>query len=180
MEKNTTMQHLKVKSHVSLEKLKELTNTQTEVRSFKEWQIIYLVSTNQGKTAEEIAEFLGLNKSKLYRIIRSYNKHGIKWRDKKHWGGRRDATSHLTIGQEKELMNSLKDKASKGLLLTASDIRKQVELKVGKVVSDDYLWDLFNRHEWGKKSPMPKHPKSSKAKQEEFKKNSKKAWMPSR
>lgn len=173
------MQHLKVKLHVSLEKLKELTNSQIEVRSFKEWHVIYLVATNQAKTAKEIAEFLGLNKSKLYRIIQSYNKDGINWRDKKHWGGRRDATSHLTIEQERELMNSLQDKASKGLLLTASDIRKQVELKVGKVVSDDYLWDLFKRHNWRKKSPMPKHPKSSKVKQEEFKKNSKKVWMPS-
>jgi len=172
------MLHLKLKPHLSLKKLKEITRSQIDVRSFQEWQIIFIVSKNPGKKAEEIADFIGINKSKLYRMVQNYNKYGVKWRDKKHWGGRRDATSHLTIEQEKELMHSLKDKASKGMLLTSSDIRKQVELKVGKVVSDDYLWDLFNRHEWGKKSPMPKHPKSSEAKQDEFKKNSKKTWMP--
>jgi len=123
---------------------------------------------------------MGLNKSKIYRIVQSYNKYGVKCRENKQWGGRRDATSYLTIEEEKKLMDSLRIKASKGLLLTAGDIRKQVELKVGKKVSDDYLWDLFKRHGWSKKSPLPKHPKSNPAKHKEFKKNLKKIWMPLR
>ena len=59
-----------------------------------------------------------------------------------------------------------------------NDIRKVVEKKVGQSVSDDYLWDLFKRHNWKKKAPRPQHPKKQQAKQEEFKKNSPSFWSP--
>jgi len=53
-----------------------------------------------------------------------------------------------------------------------------VETKVGNKVSDDYLWDLFNRHGWKKKMPRPRHPKSDKATQTKFKKNFPSYWNP--
>ena len=75
-------------------------------------------------------------------------------------------------------MNGLKLQALEGKVLVAKHIRKIVETKVGKAVSDDYIWDLFKRHDWKKKMPRPEHPKKNKAAQEEFKKNSLKYWQP--
>lgn len=45
-------------------------------------------------------------------------------------------------------------------------------------MSDDYIWDLFKRHNWKKKMPRPEHPKKNKMAQEEFKENSLKYWQP--
>lgn len=172
------MQLLKLKPHLSEEDIKKITFSQKSAKDFQDWQIIYLIQINKNKKAEEIAELLGVNVYKIYDRIELYNKYGKEWKNIKKWGGRRKETSYLSLEDEMGFMEDLNDKAIKGFILTAADIRKQVESKVGHKVSDDYIWDLFKRQGWSKKSPMPKHPKSDKEKQESFKKNSRKAWMP--
>jgi transposase len=84
----------------------------------------------------------------------------------------------MSFEEEEKMMNDLKIKAKDGKIIVAKHIRKIVEAKVGKAVSDDYIWDLFNRHNWKKKMPRPEHPKRNKEAQEEFKKNSQKCWQP--
>ena len=74
--------------------------------------------------------------------------------------------------EEAALFVSLEQKAVEGLIKTANDIRSIVEERVGKVVSEDYLWDLFHRNCWKKKIPHPHHPKRSLEQQAEFKKTS--------
>jgi hypothetical protein len=44
------------------------------------------------------------------------------------------------------LFISLEDKASKGQIKSAGDIRLIVEKKIEHTISDDYLWDLFQRN----------------------------------
>jgi transposase len=77
-------------------------------------------------------------------------------------------------------MKSFEDEALSGDILTFRHIKKQVESRVSKEVSNDYIWDLFSRHGWKKKTPRQHHPKADKAAQEEFKKNFTKMWLPSR
>ena len=77
------------------------------------------------------------------------------------------------------LMKILAEKAKQGKVITFDDIHKEVEKYIGRKVSDDYIWDLFKRHNWKKKMPRSEHPKRNKAAQEEFKKNSLKYWQPS-
>ncbi|KAA6318053.1 hypothetical protein EZS27_031890, partial [termite gut metagenome] len=38
----------------------------------------------------ELSVLLGVSKSRIYRIIQSYNKDGKDWRVSKQWGGRRE------------------------------------------------------------------------------------------
>ena len=84
----------------------------------------------------------------------------------------------MSFEDEEKMMKSLKLKVLEGKVLVVKHIRKIVEAKVGKSVSDDYIWDLFKRHNWKKKMPRPEHPKKNIAAQEEFKKNSPKYWQP--
>jgi transposase len=51
-------------------------------------------------------------------------------------------------------------------------------MQLKKEVSDDYIWDMFKRHGWSKKVPRKSHPQADKAKQEEYKKNSRNYWLP--
>jgi transposase len=142
------------------------------------WQILLSVSFNPNKKAEEYALFLGVTKSKVYKVVEQYNKIGADFTDHINWGGRRLATSLMSFEDEEKMMNDLKLKATEGKILVAKHIKKVIEKKVGKQVSDDYIWDLFKRHNWKKKMPRPEHPKRNKTAQEEFKKNSLKYWQP--
>lgn len=142
------------------------------------WQILLSVSFNPNKKAEEYAQFLGVKKSKVYRVVEMYNKKGIGFTDNLEWGGRRKETSFLTLEQEKKVMNGIRSKASQGKILTAKDVRSEIEKKIKKKISDDYVWDLFKRHKWKKKAPRPVHPRHNQTSQDEFKKNSPKYWSP--
>lgn len=173
-----TMKILQTKAHYSDEELLDILNSQTELRAFKDWQIIYSVQTNYGKKAEEIASVLGVSKSKVLNVIQLYNKKGLHWRIYGKWGGRREQRSYLPLEEEAKLLASVEDKAIQGNILTYRQIKEVVENRVGFEVSDDYIWDLFSRHNWKKKVPRQSHPKADKQAQEEYKKNSKKIWQP--
>lgn len=174
------MRKLKTILHYSDTDLKEILNNQTIVRAFQDWQIIYLVQTNKDKTAEEIANILGINKSKIYRIIREYNNHGKSWKPYDNWGGRREKRCLFSLTEEAEILKEIEEDALLGKILIYKHVKAIIEKKANKPVSDDYVWDLFKRHGWSKKIPRQHHPKRNEQEQIEYKKNSKRIWMPNR
>src|SRR6478609_9580992 len=141
------------------------------------WQIIYLIQVANVSSADMIAPLVGLSKPSVYAIVQKYNKQGASALVVHQRGGRRN--SLLTLEEEQVLLHSIEEKAARGLIKTAFDIKALVNERVGKVVSDDYLWDLLKRHGWKKMMPRPHHPKKSAASQELFKKNSLMIWQPS-
>jgi transposase len=167
-----------LKNHLALSELKQKLVTQTDIRIFKQWQILNAVAGNPGTKAAVIASLLGTTPTIVRRYVRLYNKHGSEYLSHLQWGGRREARSNLTFSQEEDLLQSIAAKSLKGEILTARDIRKEVEKKVKRSVSEDYLWDLFKRHGWKKKAPRPKHPLQDIAAQDLFKKNSPMFWQP--
>jgi transposase len=177
------MKKLKIRTGLSDKALKKIMNSQKEVCAFKGWQIIYSAQTNPDKTSAEIALMLGVSKSKILRIVKAYNQFGKNWYRvcySGQRGGRREQRCHLSLEDEKLFMKSLEEEALLGNILTFRHVKQKAEALIGKEVSDDYIWDLFSRHGWKKKVPRRQHPKADKAAQEEFKKNSKKTWIPSR
>ena len=127
-------------------------------------------------SAELIAPLVNLSVHSIYKIVERYNRDGAIALVYKEKGGRRRAL--LSITEEADLFASLEGLASKGLIKTANDIRAVVEQRIGKTVSDDYLWDLLHRNGWKKKMPRPHHPRRSIEDQAAFKKNSPKTWNP--
>lgn len=172
------MRILQLKPHLTTSELSVKLSTCQSVYQRSYWQILLSVSFNPNKKAEEYAAFLGVTKSKIYRVVELYNNQGSDFTENLKWGGRRTSTSHMSFEEEEEMMEGLRLKAIEGKVLVAKHIRKIIEEKVGKSVSDDYIWDLFKRHNWKKKMPRPEHPKKNKDAQEEFKKNSLKYWQP--
>src|ERR1039458_2370876 len=139
------MRQIKLNPHLRQSEIQENLLSQKDIRFFKQWQIINSVAQNINKTSEEIAQVLGISKHILLRTVRNYNKHGKEFQIKLKWGGRRNETSFLTLEQEEKLMNNLSNKALQGEILTAKDIKRQIEKKLKREVSDDYIWDLFKR-----------------------------------
>lgn len=172
------MRILTLAPHLTTSEISTKLSTCTTNQHRSYWQILLSISFNPNKKAEEYAAFLGVTKSKIYKVVELYNKKGSGFTDNLNWGGRRSQTSHMSFEEEKAMLDELKDSANNGKILVAKHIRKVVEKKLGKSVSDDYIWDLFKRHDWKKKVPRPEHPKRNKAAQEDFKKNSPKSWQP--
>ena len=170
------MRSLQVVSHLTDSEVKERLSKNREDLSYSRWQIIYLIQVGNMRAAELLAPIVNLSVHSIYKIVEKYNLEGEASVICKPKGGRRKA--YLSLDEEKELFVSLEDKASKGQIKTAGDIRLIVEKKVGHVISDDYLWDLFQRNGWKKKMPRPHHPKRSLEEQLEFKKNSPRIWSP--
>lgn len=173
------MLQLKLKDHLTKAEIKKRLASQMNVRSFKQWQILYAVACNEGKKSEDIAVVLGITKEILQRTVKQYNKYGSDFQQKIKWGGRRKETSFLSLEDERKMLNDFSKKASEGKILTAKAIKREIEKQLKQEVSDDYIWDLFNRCGWSKKAPRPKHPKQNIEAQEDFKKNSPKSWQPS-
>jgi transposase len=174
------MRILQVKPYLTDNDLKSLMSIQKDAASFIDYQIIYSVQKNFGKKADEISDMLGVTNNRIYKTVQKYNKLGISWKDNhKSRGGRREARCYLTLEEEKNFLKSMENDALACKILTFKDIKKCVEIHIGNAVSDDYVWDLFSRHGWKKKVPRPHHPKADKEAQKEFKKNSKKIWLPS-
>ncbi|CAN5321799.1 hypothetical protein BH20BAC1_BH20BAC1_26780 [soil metagenome] len=169
------MKYLKLQNHLSLSTIKERMNSAGDIQEFKRWQCLLMVSSYD-ITATSLSEMLGISAHTIYKWIEGYNRKGAKSMELKGAGGRR--RSLLSQEEEKTMMEYLSAKAATGIILQAKDIKKEVEKKVGKSVSDDYLWDLFKRHKWVKQSPRPEHPQKDKVAQEQFKKNSKAIWLP--
>jgi transposase len=176
--KNIFMLQLKLRPHLTKEELKRRLMSQKDIRMYSYWQILNAVINSPGKRAQEIADVLGTSATILKRIVRSYNNEGPDFDKYLQWGGRRQATSFMSVEEEAKMMKQLESKALKGAILTFKDIKETVEKKLDKEVSDDYIWDLFKRNHWSKKSPRPKHPKQDLQVQETFKKNSLNYWQP--
>jgi len=172
------MRILRTKPHLTDAELKKEMNSQNKVASFRDYQIIYCVQTNFGKKAEEIANMLGITKNKVFKTVERYNRNGLEWKSVKSRGGRRETRCIMSLDAESSFLRSMAEEALKGQIITYKQIKDKLESAIQKTVSDDYIWDLFNRHGWNKKVPRQSHPKADKKKQEEYKKNSRNYWQP--
>jgi transposase len=166
------MASLSIAPHLSVEQIKERLYESRNGRHASYWQIILTLRLAPGKRAKEYAALLGQSERKLYRIRRLYNQQGPGFIENLQWGGRREPCCLLSFAEEETLLQAQTQTALTGGVLVAKQLREAVEKKVGRKVSDDYLWDLLNRHGWSKKAPRPEHPKAEQAEQkrEAFKK----------
>lgn len=171
------MRTLKLVDHLSDFQLKERLSQSSGKPEFTRWQILYLIQVTGIGSADLICPLVNLTKHSIYKIVEGYNKSGIKGIKYTPKGGRRRFL--LNPKEEAELLSKIEQKAANGLIKTAYDIRAIVEEKVGREVSDDYLWDLLKRNGWKKKMPRPHHPKRRLKEQQQFKKNSPNVWLPS-
>ena len=169
------MRKLRLTQEITPAIIKAKMKSATSVSDFKRWQIIYSVCVCS-VNAEYLSNITGYSKANVYAIVQQFNNSKKPDVTTKQRGGRRREL--MSVEQERELMNSLESKALKGEILSGKDVRKIVEQKINKPVSDDYIWDLFKRNGWSKHTPRPHHPNKNVEKQEEFKKNSKTIWLP--
>ena len=120
------------------------------------------------RPAQEIAKHAGVSKGFVRQAIQQYNRVGEAALLTPGKGGRRNC--YLSWSEEKQLIESFKNKAVKGHIATAKEIKLAYEEKVGHQVNKTTIYRLLERHQWRKIVPRPSHPKEDPQEQEEFKK----------
>ena len=126
--------------------------------------------------ADIVAEYVGTTKGTVHQWVYQYNHAGPDGFTRRGRGGRR--FGFLSLEEEAEFLNGIRSTAEQGGVINAFAIKEQVEERIVKKVSKDYLYDLLHRHGWRRIMPRPHHPKADKEKQEEFKKNFRSWWQP--
>lgn len=174
--KEGTMRPTKVMNHLDQEELKKRMKASKDRGQFQRWQSIFL--SGKGLPADVVAEYVGTTPGTVHQWVYRYNHEGPEGFILCGRGGRR--FGFLTPDGEKAFLEQIVSTAKKGRIITAFAIKTQMEEKVGKSVSKDYLYDILHRHGWRKVMPRPQHPNADAEKREEFKKNFRSWWQPPR
>jgi len=120
--------------------------------------------------ARKVADLLQVSPQAVWLWVSQYNRNGPEALTREGRGGRR--WGFLSWEQEEALLSSLRARAMKGEVLTATALWPEVRRAMGREVSLDYVYRLLHRHGWRKLGPRPRHVKADPAAQEAFKKNS--------
>jgi transposase len=129
------------------------------------WNIIYNALIDP-REAIEIAKHTGVSVSTVHNVISDYNRLGVASVETAGKGGRR--SEYLTLGEETAFLQPFFERAAKGEIATAAQIKQEFEHKIGHKVHKTTIYRLLDRHQWQKLVPRPSHPKSKKKEQEQF------------
>ena len=159
----------KAVEHLTEEEIEEKIKTTVGFWRVKRWMVIRHALVNPS-SAKEIALNTGMAEQSVHNLIAAYNREGEKAVETKGKGQRQKA--NLTIEEEKEFLQPFFEKAEKGQITTAGEIKESLENALGHSVHKTTVYRLLDRHGWRKIAPRPAHPKTNKEEQEEFKKTS--------
>ena len=118
--------------------------------------------------AHRVAESLCVSRQAVWLWIAQYNQQGPAALSRAGRGGRRWAW--LSWEEEERFLQRRQQAALRGQILTAPQLRAELEKLTQRRVSLAYVYRLLHRHGWRKLGPRPRHPKAQPAVQERFKK----------
>ena len=84
----------------------------------------------------------------------------------------------MTLEEERAFLDPWLKLALAGSLLVVSPLRAALAERVGQPIKASLIYRMLARHGWRKVAPDTRHPKSNPAAQEDWKKNSRKRWLP--
>jgi transposase len=168
------MSRTQAMAHVSVEEGKKRMDESERLLSRKRWRLVShaLVAPS---TAESIALHCGVSIHGVHTLISRENRYGLAARETTGKGGRR--REHLSLEQERQLLESCVEHAKQGEGVVLADIHHASETAVGHAVAERTVSRLLKRHGWRKLTPRPRHPKASKHGQEAFKKTVRPLWL---
>jgi len=144
-------------NHMTLEEVKEKIKEAKDPRQLQRWHIIHTALLHP-RTAQDIAECVGVSKSLVAKTIANYNKGGIQAIQVKRADGR--YRSYLSIEEEERFLEPLYQKAKQGMCVTAEDVKKAYEKHIGRTVHKTTIYRILRRRGWRKIVPRRKHPKA--------------------
>jgi len=130
-----------------------------------------------GATLEQTALLLGVGRATVPRLQARFRKRcRADCPAPKQHGGRRNAL--MSVEEERAFLAPWAERAESGGVLVISVLRAALAQRLGRPVAASVAYRLVARHGWRKVAPDTRHPKSDPEIQEEWKKNSRKRWVP--
>lgn len=155
---------------ISQSQIDELEARAPKIKGRREYRRLQsvLLRAKDNKTPEEIGKILGIHPRTVQKHQQRYFSEGMEAFETKKPG--RKGPECLTVEQEKELFEQLKEQAAQGQLVNIRVIRIEFEAKAGKPCSKNSVYRAIHRNKWSKKQPRPRHPKGDKSAKALFKK----------
>jgi transposase len=154
-------------SHLSLVEVKQRMKTEPRADRRQRWLIIYNALV-EPRPADVLARHCAVSKATVHAVISRYNRLGLAAVETLGKGGRR--RQYLTLEEEQEFLAPFFAQAERGEIAMVGQIWRAFEQCVGHAVDDSTIYRLLHRHGWRKEVPRPRHPKSDRETQEQFKK----------
>ena len=136
--------------------VKRLAKTNTLKRIDKRLQAIIL--RYEGKSNAQIADKLGYNPKYVGHLFADFKKQGAVAYATHKYGGNNQA---VPTEKEEEILNTFREKAEAGQIVTVGDIKKAFDELRGKDTGRGYIYMLLKRHNWRMVMPRGKHPKKA-------------------
>lgn len=111
-----------------------------------------------GKRAKEISEITGFSSSTVSVLVSKYVHGGIEAITQNHYVGNR---RNMSIEEEAALLEPFRERASKGQMVTVSEIAAAYQAAVDHPVGDNQIYYVLRRHGWRKVMPRSRHPKKA-------------------
>ena len=112
----------------------------------------------EGLTDREIGEKLGYHRKRVSQLCSEYAMVGPEEYARHKYGGNNRA---LTNSEEAEILEKLSQKAEKGEVVTAREVKAELDRKRGKDTGKAYVYRVMDRQDWRKVMPRSKHPKAA-------------------
>jgi transposase len=130
-----------------------------------------------GATLEQTATILGVSPATVSRYRQGFDKLTCEGEPTPStWGGRRNCW--MSWEEECAFLDPWIKQATEGSLVVAAPLREALAKHIGQPVRASVIYRMLERHGWRKVAPDTRHPKGDPVAQEEWKKNSRKRWVP--
>ena len=155
--------------HQVLEQAKAQIAKAKTIEELKQAQAVVL-PLEFGLSMAQTANAIGVSTGWACRLRTQFIREGGIRRDKPTRGGRR--RENMSIEEESAFLAPFFDQAASGGILVVGEIRRALELRLGRKVALASVYNLLHRHGWRKLAPDKKHYETDEETQNEWKKNS--------
>jgi transposase len=129
-----------------------------------------------GATLDQTAKVLGVSQATVSRYRQSFGIPPSEGQARSTWGGRRNCW--MSWEEECAFLDPWIKQASEGSLVVAAPLREALSKRIGQPVRASVIYRMLERHGWRKVAPDTRHPKGDPIAREEWKKNSRRRWIP--
>lgn len=129
------------------------------------WQVI-LTAHEDPRPAAMIARQLYVSKDFVHNVIARYNREGPTAITPP--APTKPRHQYLARDEERQFLAPFFERAQRGDIITAREIQRAYEERVGRTVAESTISRLLKRHGWRKVTPRPRHPNSDPEEQAAF------------
>lgn len=138
-----------------------------DVGEYRRLQAVFL-RIKHGMSVPDISKITNFSEEYVRHLHSNYRRLGLAGIKGGGKGGRYNA--HLTLEEEKNVLQPFIERAGSGGILEVGAIHAALEKRIGHTINRQVTYNILSRSGWRKIAPRPRHPDADSGVQETFKK----------